>query len=121
MEELKCKKCGGTLEIDEDKEFGTCQYCKTKYKISENQKIVFSMDDNTKETIENRNETVRKMSLVMVIPFLLTFILIIGIAIYIISSAIKMQSSSKQKMNSMDSTISDIYNDAITMQKQITQ
>ena len=36
--ELKCKNCGSTLQFDENAKEITCEYCKTKYRIENNEK-----------------------------------------------------------------------------------
>lgn len=110
MIELRCKSCGGNLEIDEDKEFGTCPFCKTKYKINEEHKVIFTMDDNTKETINQRDKTVSKMSLAVFIPFVIVIISVIVIIIFTIVN-----------INKGRAKISTEQKNIMRMQEQIMQ
>ena len=82
MEEMKCKSCGGILNVEDDKNFGECPFCKAKYKVNDNKTISFKMDDNTKESIKSGYKLFGKISLAIVIPVILVFILIISIAVY---------------------------------------
>ena len=35
MKKLRCSSCNGELTLDENKEYATCNYCGTKYKLKE--------------------------------------------------------------------------------------
>ncbi len=117
MKEMKCKTCGGLLNIDEDKDFGVCPYCKTKYKLNDNKTISFKMDDNTKESITKGYKLFGKISLAIVIPFVLAFLLIISLAIYGIISFNKSRNNTQDSFfnqfsklqTTTESSINDIY------------
>lgn len=128
MIELKCKSCGGNLEIDEDKEFGTCSYCKAKYKINEDQKVLFSMDENTKETIQQGYKLFGKISLTFIIPFLIVAIVAIGIIVFIIMNMKNGFKSSNDITKRSESSIRQASNNIeinmdnmISMQKEMAQ
>ena len=86
MKELKCKSCGGLLTVDEDKDFGTCPYCKTQYKLNDDKTISFKMDENTKESIAKGYKLFGKISLAVVIPAVIIPLVIIFLAVYIFIS-----------------------------------
>ena len=80
MEKLKCTSCGGEINVDEDKEYGTCPYCGTKYKLKKDVNLNIKLDDNMKEVINNGFGTVGRFSKFMFIP-IIVFIAIVFISI----------------------------------------
>ena len=72
MEKLKCSSCGGEITVDDDKEYGTCPYCGTKYKLNQDINFNIKMDDNTKEVLSNGAKHVSKF---MFIPFIMFFVI----------------------------------------------
>lgn len=83
MEKLKCSNCGSPLELDEDKEFASCKFCNTKYKLNEDKNINVNikLDENTKESIKkgvnSAKETLnknKKIPILLIIPFIIIFI-----------------------------------------------
>lgn len=81
MKKLKCESCGGTIEIDDDKEFATCPFCKTKYKLNETKNIYIKLDDNTKEILEKSIGGIKKTRMLIIIPAIIVFIAIFAITI----------------------------------------
>ena len=53
MEKLKCSSCGGEITVDDDKEYGTCPYCGTKYKLNKdvNVNILSTLDVNVDDSL----------------------------------------------------------------------
>lgn len=47
MSELKCKNCGGTMQIDETKSYAVCEYCGEKQKIEKSGKEIVEDSFNT--------------------------------------------------------------------------
>jgi rRNA maturation endonuclease Nob1 len=72
MEKLKCSSCGGEITVDDDKEYGTCPYCGTKYKLNEDINFNIKMDDNTKEVLTSGAKHFSKF---MFIPFIMFFVI----------------------------------------------
>lgn len=56
MIELKCKSCGANLSVEEDREFGFCQYCGAKYILKE------SVNVNLNVKIDNNNDNKIEMA-----------------------------------------------------------
>ena len=83
MKKLECESCGGMMNIDENKEFATCPYCNTKYKLNEDKNIYIKLDEDTKNILKNKTKTIGKISALIMIPHT-----IIGIIIFIISISI---------------------------------
>ena len=107
MKKLKCDSCGGTIEIDDDKEIATCPFCKTKYKLNETKNIYIKLDDNTKEILEKSFGSFNKTRKLVMIP---AIIIIITIFIIIIISLININRT-KEDFDSVDnnSGISNTY------------
>ena len=53
MKKLKCESCGGILIPDEKGVYATCNFCHTKYKISDDQTIHVSFENNAENLKEN--------------------------------------------------------------------
>ena len=85
MKKLKCESCGGNIEIDENQEYATCPFCKTKYQLNENKNIYIKLDDNTKDLIENTfgylHNFNNKKAKFVIIPSIAIFIILIVIAV----------------------------------------
>lgn len=77
MKELKCKSCGATINVDEDKEYGTCPYCGSKYKLNEEVNVNINLDKDMKEIVKERIQTANKTGKVIGIIFIITFIVVI--------------------------------------------
>ena len=77
MEKLKCSSCGGEITIDDDKEYGTCPYCGTKYKLNEDINFNIKMDDNTKEVLTSGAKHFSKFLLIPVVLFVFVFVSIV--------------------------------------------
>ena len=89
MQKLKCSSCGGNINIEEDKEFATCPFCQTKYKLNETKNVYIKLDDNTKELLEHGINHFGKISKIALIPFIVFFIIILIIALTIIFNVSK--------------------------------
>lgn len=81
MKEIKCKNCGGKIQVDENKEYGVCTYCGTEFKIKDevNYNVNFNMDENTKEVFDTFTKGPFKMHKVAS-----AIITIIAVAIFVI-------------------------------------
>ena len=77
MEKLKCSSCGGEITVDNDKEFGTCPYCGTKYKLNEDINFNIKMDDNTKDVLTSGARHFSKFMFIPVIMFFVIFAFVI--------------------------------------------
>ena len=114
MQKLKCESCGGNIKIEEDKEFATCPFCKTKYKLNETKNVYIKLDDNAKELLENSINHFGKISKIAIIPFIVVFLIIIALALTIIfniSKAKKGEPIDNQITNNektIDNTINNI-------------
>ena len=51
---LKCKMCGGDIELSEDKTFGTCEYCGCTMTLPK-------INDDQKAAIYNRGNHFRRI------------------------------------------------------------
>lgn len=94
MKKLKCDSCGGELVVDENKEFATCAYCNTKYKLNEDHTITIKVDDDTKEMLTSGAKTFSKISLVILIPMIIISLLIFGLVTYGIYKGISSMNTS---------------------------
>lgn len=77
MEKLKCSSCGGEITVDNDKEFGTCPYCGTKYKLNEDINFNIKMDDNTKDVLTSGAKHFSKILLIPIVLFVFVFVSIV--------------------------------------------
>lgn len=94
MKKLRCESCNGDLVVDEKKEYATCNYCGTKYKLNDDMTINIKIDDSIASSV-------KKVSKFMIIPFIMIAIIIIAVIVVIIVSTSKSQSSfDKNKFNS---------------------
>ena len=75
MEKLKCSSCGGEITVDDDKEYGTCPYCGTKYKLNQDVNVNIKLDDNMKEVLNNGLETTKHFSKFIFIPIIMFFVI----------------------------------------------
>jgi len=111
MQKLKCESCGGNIKIEEDKEFATCPFCKTKYKLNETKNVYIKLDDNTKELLENSMHNFGKMSKIALIPFIAAFLIILIVTITIILNTSKKTNSpniiNNQNEQNIDATINE--------------
>ena len=80
MEKLKCSSCGGDIVVDDDKEYGTCPHCGTKYKLNKDINFNIRIDDNTKEVLNEGYGSFSRLSILIIIP-IVAFI-VFGIVIF---------------------------------------
>ncbi len=80
MKKLKCTSCGGNLKVDENKEYATCEYCETKYKLNDDMTINIKLDDSIKDNLTKAS----KFMAVPIIIFAIIFITSVGIIITVI-------------------------------------
>lgn len=111
MKKLKCESCGGTIEVDDDKEFATCPFCKTKYKLNETKNVYIKLDDNTKEILQQSIGGIQKTSKLFFIPIIIFFVVILFI---IINFFINFNKTSKSidneiEKNNNNSNINNTY------------
>jgi len=93
MKKLKCESCGGDVEIDENKEFATCPFCKTRYQLNETKNVYIRMDEDLKKaTLDVFNNT-QKIGKGMGIFFGVIFVVVLSIIVF---GFINVRSSSKQ-------------------------
>lgn len=77
MEKLKCSSCGGEITVDDDKEYGTCPYCGTKYKLNKDVNVNIKLDDNTKEVLRSGLGSVNRFSWIIFIPIIVFLIIFV--------------------------------------------
>ncbi len=87
MEKLKCSSCGGEITVDNDKEYGTCPYCGTKYKLNQDVNVNIKLDDNMKEVLNNGLETTKHFSKFMVIPVIAFFVIFVIVLVSMFKTA----------------------------------
>ena len=80
MEKLKCSSCGGDIVVDDDKEYGTCPHCGTKYKLNKDINFNIRIDDNTKEVLNEGYGSFSRLFILIIIP-IVAFI-VFGIVIF---------------------------------------
>ena len=98
MKKLRCENCGGELIVDEQEEYATCNYCKTKYKLNEDKTITIKLDDDLKEMYTDSYKTAKKVITPMFIIVPIIMIVIFGAMIFGISKGVS--SSGKTDHNS---------------------
>ena len=81
MKKLRCESCGGELRIEENGDYASCDYCRTKYKLNEDHTVVIKLDDSVKEVGKNI-KTAAVPFMVMGITFIIFFIFIFGVILY---------------------------------------
>ena len=94
MKKLTCETCGGKMELDESKEFATCPYCNTKYKLNEDKNIYIKFDEDTKKIFNDGVKSAKKVSLLVFIPHIIITIVVFAFIIFVgfnIFKAIKSQ------------------------------
>lgn len=112
MQKLKCSSCGGNIEIEEDKEFATCPFCQTKYKLNETKNVYIKLDDNTKELLKNSMHNFSSMHKVFIIPFVAIFIIIlISTFTIFFNTSKKTNSINNNKINIEEEKIDNAIND----------
>lgn len=97
MKKLKCESCGGSIDVEENNEFATCPFCKTKYKLNETKSIYIRLDDNAKEILQTHMKQTSKISKFIFLPFAVVFIFIF---IIIFIDIFKESRSTNQRLNS---------------------
>ena len=79
MKKLKCSSCGAKLQVEENKEYAVCNYCKAKYKLNEDINVNLKLDDNMKEVLNKQLGIFQNASKFILIPialFIIIFVLI---------------------------------------------
>lgn len=133
MEKLKCSSCGGEITIDSDKEYGTCPYCGTKYKLKKDINFNIKLDDNVKEVLNTGLNTAKHFSKFMIIPIVVFFVIFLTIFFTTIRSFSGNDGFSKRSFNNqffnasgtknslfLEDTLDDIIESNKTNKKQIT-
>ena len=86
MKKLKCSSWGGDIKVDSDKDFGTCPYCGTKYKLNEDINVNIRLNDNAKEVLNNGSEVItgfsKTASSIIIIFAIGIIFVIVGICIF---------------------------------------
>lgn len=82
MKELKCSSCGATLVIDENKEYATCNFCGSKYKLNEDLNININLDDSIKDVVNETLGTFNHTSRFMFVPIVIFVIIFIAIVLF---------------------------------------
>lgn len=77
MEKLRCSSCGGEMTIDENKEYATCNYCGTKYKLNKDVNVNIKLDENTKEVLSDGFGRINKFSWIIFIPIIIFFVIFV--------------------------------------------
>ena len=76
MKKLRCESCGGELRVEENNEYASCDYCRTRYKLNEDKTIVIKIDDSIKDACNNVGKKVIPLAFVgvtLVIIFIVGF------------------------------------------------
>lgn len=121
MKQLKCENCGATIKIDDnDKEYGTCPYCKAKYQLNEKKDINIKIDDNTKELLTNGFSYFKKTSKIAIIP-IIVFALIIITAIILTSTQIFSHTNISTNNKNTTSETNNINNIINNTKKEINK
>ena len=94
MKKLKCESCGGNLKIDESKEYATCPFCETKYKLNEDLTIKVKLDDDMKEIIKGQAKVAKTVATVSIIPFIIVPIIVVTMIVVGVVVGIKQTSKS---------------------------
>lgn len=122
MEKLKCSSCGGEITVDNDKEYGTCPYCGTKYKLNEDINFNIKIDDNTKEILSNGAKHFSKLLLIPIVLFAFVFVSIIVFGFIKSSRADKQyQERVKQQQEQAKKIQEQIMEEAKKQQEKIDQ
>ena len=77
MKKLKCESCGGNLKIDDNKEYATCPFCETKYKLNDDLTIKVKLDDDTKKMIKGGAKIFGAFTIASFIPFIIVSLVIL--------------------------------------------
>lgn len=83
MKKMKCTSCGGNLTIDENNKFAVCDYCKTKYKLDEDNS---AFTNEVQKVALNTFKGAAISSIVMSVVIGLIALAIFGMAFFIIIS-----------------------------------
>lgn len=94
MKKLTCSNCGAPISVGKDKDYGTCPFCGTKYKVNDDINVNINVDDDLKKIVSSGIETAKKGTKIMLIPFLLIFI---GVSIIFVIVIPKTLSDTKKK------------------------
>lgn len=81
MKKLRCESCGGELRIEENGDYASCDYCRTKYKLNEDHTVVIKLDDSVKEVGKNIKVAAVPF-MVMGTIFIVFFIFVFGVILY---------------------------------------
>lgn len=116
MEKLVCESCGAKLEIDDNKEFATCPYCKMKYKLKRDENSQLILDEEIKRNVNNSLKLVSKLgngsfvmhSIIMIMIFIVFLVIFVGVGAGIFS---RMHYDSKSTdIVEKDEVNADIFN-----------
>ena len=105
MEKMRCSSCGGEITIDNDKEYGKCPYCGTKYKLKNDINFNIKLDDNIKDVLNNSTNRFSK--------FLLIPILSVSIIIFTIIIILVLRFNSQYKSVNINKNNNSIYNSLV--------
>lgn len=106
MKKIKCTSCGGEMTIDSNKEYATCNYCGTKYKLNEDVNININIDEDVKEVLNKGISHIGKIRIFIFIPIII-FVLIALISVFTFN---KTSNDISENMNEDFNNIRDEYN-----------
>lgn len=112
MKKLKCTSCGGEMTIDANKEYATCNYCGTKYKLNDDINININVDDDIKNVFHNGISHIGKIKYFLFIPIMI-FVIIMVISIFSFNRI-----SNNMKDNS---NLDEIYENTTETQENIQE
>lgn len=112
MEKLKCSSCGGEITVDDDKEYGTCPYCGTKYKLNKDVNVNIRLDDNMKEVLNSGLETTKHFSKFMVIPVIAFFVIFVIILVSMFKAAGSFEQRANDSHSEFDQKVEEQKNEA---------
>lgn len=117
MKKMKCSSCGGNLNIDANNEYGTCNYCGTKYKLKEDINVNIKLDENVKETFNEGMNQIGKFSRISAVPASIITFIIIAIIVII---TIKMYNMNKSTpVNDYNQTSNEKFDEIYEETKEI--
>ena len=88
MKKLRCESCNGDLTVDDKKEFATCNYCGTKYKLNDDMTINIKFDDTTKEVLNTGLKAGKTIAKAMIIPLIIFAIVFVTVVVLIVKGAV---------------------------------
>lgn len=102
MKKLKCESCGAKLNVNENDEYVTCEYCGAKYKAKDSidLNVNLNVDDSIKDTLKIGGKMFAKTSIIALVAFCIVFVVALTGIIYSFSRV-----SSNDKSNNNNNNL----------------